>query len=61
MKEVEGVRGIKLLAKGVEQVLAGSRLLVAKEKEDESALKKEVMEDLERLLNRDSRSSEGAF
>lgn len=53
--------GIKIVAPDLEKAIAGSRLLVCGEDDDEDELREEVMSDLTNLLNSVDTSGRGVF
>lgn len=59
LKVARGVCGVKLFARGLEQVVAGSPVYVAKSKAELDVLKSVVMEDLDALTKRISKSTSG--
>ena len=58
-KSVKAAIGVKIAADGLEQAIAGSRLLVVGPDDDEEDLEEEVMGDLENLLSRISKTGRG--
>ncbi|PSK36126.1 translation initiation factor aIF-2 [Elsinoe australis] len=58
-KEVKAALGVKITANGLDNAIAGSRLLVVKPGDDEDDLADDVMGDLENLLSRISKSGRG--
>ncbi|KAH8889788.1 hypothetical protein GQ53DRAFT_689736, partial [Thozetella sp. PMI_491] len=58
-KEVKAALGVKISAPGLEGAIAGSRLLVVGEDDDESDLEDEVEADLASLFNRVEKSGRG--
>lgn len=58
-KSVRAAIGVKIAADGLEQAIAGSRLLVVGPDDDEEDLEEEVMGDLENLLSRISKTGRG--
>ncbi|KAF1811775.1 hypothetical protein P152DRAFT_459236 [Eremomyces bilateralis CBS 781.70] len=58
-KEIKAAMGIKISADGLDSAIAGSRLLVVGEDDDEEDLEEEVMSDLENLLSRISKTGKG--
>jgi translation initiation factor 5B len=58
-KEVKAAMGVKIAADGLDHAVAGSRLLVVGEDDDEEDLEEEVMSDLENLLSRVAKSRRG--
>jgi translation initiation factor 5B len=58
-KSVKAAIGVKIAADGLEQAIAGSRLLVVGRDDDEEDLEEEVMGDLENLLSRISKTGRG--
>lgn len=61
-KVVKAALGVKITANGLDNAIAGSRLLVAKDKDDEDEieeLEEDVMGDLENLMSRISKSGRG--
>ncbi len=58
-KEVKAALGVKITAPDLEKAIAGSRLLVVQEGDDEEDLKDEVMSDLTSLLNSIDKSGKG--
>lgn len=58
-KEVKAAMGIKIAADGLDQAIAGSRLLVVGPNDDEEDLMDEVMGDLAHLLSKVSKSGRG--
>ncbi|KAF3052364.1 hypothetical protein E8E11_010879 [Didymella keratinophila] len=58
-KEVKAAMGIKIAADGLDNAIAGSRLLVVGPDDDEEDLMDEVMGDLEHLLSNVSKSGRG--
>ena len=57
--EVKAAMGVKIAADGLDHAVAGSRLLVVGEDDDEEDLEEEVMSDLENLLSRVAKSRRG--
>ena len=53
--------GVKIVAPDLEKAIAGSRLLVCSEDDDEDELREEVMSDLTNLLNSVDTSGRGVF
>lgn len=58
-KECKAALGVKIAANDLEEAIAGSRLLVVGEDDDEEDLCEEVMSDLESLLSRISTTGRG--
>ena len=58
-KEVKAALGVKIAANGLENAIAGSRLLVVGPEDDEDDLADDVMGDLENLLSRISKTGRG--
>lgn len=58
-KEVKAALGVKIAANDLEHAIAGSRLLVVGEDDDEEDLEEQVMSDLENLLGKVSKSGRG--
>jgi translation initiation factor 5B len=61
-KTVRAALGVKIAANGLDNAIAGSRLLVVKDKDDEDEieeLEEDVMGDLENLMSRISKSGRG--
>jgi len=61
-KEVKAALGVKIAANGLDNAIAGSRLLVAKDPDDDDEieeLEEDVMGDLENLMSRISKSGRG--
>ncbi|KAK4705284.1 translation initiation factor 5B, partial [Phenoliferia sp. Uapishka_3] len=58
-KEVKASLGIKIVAPDLEKAIAGSRLLVIGEDDDEDELREEVMSDLTDLMNSVDKSGRG--
>ncbi|KAI5479790.1 hypothetical protein MNV49_002602 [Pseudohyphozyma bogoriensis] len=58
-KEVKASLGIKIVAPELEKAIAGSRLLVIGEDDDEDELREEVMSDLTDLMNSVDKSGRG--
>ncbi|KAK7180954.1 hypothetical protein DPSP01_005000 [Paraphaeosphaeria sporulosa] len=58
-KEVKAAMGIKIAADGLDQAIAGSRLLVVGPDDDEEDLMDEVMGDLAHLLSKVSKTGRG--
>ncbi|KAF2213231.1 hypothetical protein CERZMDRAFT_39662 [Cercospora zeae-maydis SCOH1-5] len=61
-KQVKAAIGVKIAANGLDSAIAGSRLLVMKDKNDEDEqeeLEEEVMGDLENLMSRISKTGRG--
>ncbi|KAH6868080.1 hypothetical protein BKA58DRAFT_458721 [Alternaria rosae] len=58
-KEVKAAMGIKIAADGLDQAIAGSRLLVVGPNDDEEDLMDEVMGDLAHLLSKVSKTGRG--
>lgn len=53
--------GIKIAAPGLDGAIAGGSMLVPKEDDDIEDLKEEVMEDLQSILDNDSREDSGVY
>lgn len=51
VSEVRAVQGVKLFARGIEKVVPGSQLLIAKKRDNLEQLKKKVMEDLDKITS----------
>ncbi|GEM08221.1 translation initiation factor 5B [Rhodotorula toruloides] len=60
-KQIKAAMGIKIVAPDLEKAIAGSRLLVCGEDDDEDELREEVMSDLTNLLNSVDTSGRGVF
>ena len=63
-KTVKAALGVKIAANGLDNAIAGSRLLVAKDKDDEDEieeLEEDVMGDLENLMSKISRTGRGVI
>ena len=58
-KEVKAALGVKIAANGLENAIAGSRLLVVGPDDDEDDLADDVMGDLENLLSKISKTGRG--
>ncbi|GAA5819972.1 hypothetical protein JCM3770_006809 [Rhodotorula araucariae] len=58
-KSIKAAMGIKIVAPDLEKAIAGSRLLVCGEDDDEDELREEVMSDLTNLLSRVDTSGRG--
>lgn len=58
-KEVKASLGVKISANDLEHAIAGSRLLVVGEDDDEEDLEEQVMSDLEQLLGKVSKTGRG--
>ncbi|KAF4302004.1 Eukaryotic translation initiation factor 5B [Botryosphaeria dothidea] len=58
-KEIKAAMGVKIAADGLDTAVAGSRLMVVGEDDDEEDLEEEVMGDLENLLSRISKTGRG--
>ncbi|KJX98466.1 mitochondrial translation initiation factor IF-2 like protein [Zymoseptoria brevis] len=61
-KSVKAALGVKIAANGLDNAIAGSRLLVVKDKDDEDEieeLEEDVMGDLENLMSRIAKSGRG--
>ncbi|WFD42753.1 eukaryotic translation initiation factor 5B [Malassezia psittaci] len=58
-KEVKAALGVKITAPDLEKAVAGSRLLVCKNDDEEEVLKEEVMSDLTSLMNSVDKSGRG--
>ncbi|SCV70684.1 BQ2448_3446 [Microbotryum intermedium] len=58
-KEVKASLGIKIVAPDLEKAIAGSRLLVVTEDDDEDELREEVMSDLTDLMNSVDKTGKG--
>lgn len=58
-KEVKAALGVKIAANGLENAIAGSRLLVAHNEDEEEDMADDVMGDLENLLSRISTTGRG--
>lgn len=61
-KTVKAALGVKIAANGLEHAIAGSRLLVAKDKDDEDEIEEledEIMADLDNLMSKVSRTGRG--
>lgn len=60
-KEVKAALGVKLVAPDLEKAIAGSRLLVVQEDDDEDELREEVMSDLVGLSDHVDKSGKGVW
>ncbi|CAH8253045.1 unnamed protein product [Arabidopsis lyrata] len=60
-REVKAVQGIKIAAQGLEHAIAGTALHVIGPNEDMEEAKKNVMEDIESVMNRIDKSGEGVY
>jgi translation initiation factor 5B len=60
-KEVKAALGVKIAAPGLEKAIAGSRLLVCGEDDDEEELMEEVMQDLKGLEDFFDKSGKGVW
>lgn len=58
-KQVKAALGVKICAPDLEKAIAGSHLMVIKSGDDEEAIKEQVMEDLEDMLNSVDKSGQG--
>ena len=58
-KEIRASMGVKITAPDLDKAVAGSRLLVVNEEDDEEDLKEEVMSDLQSLLSLVDKSGRG--
>lgn len=58
-KEVKAALGVKIVAPGLEKAIAGSRLLVASDDDDEEDIEDELMNDLENLFSRVEKTGRG--
>jgi translation initiation factor 5B len=58
-KEVKASLGVKIAANDLEGAIAGSRLLVVGDEDDESDLEDEVMSDLQQLMSKVSKDNRG--
>ena len=58
-KEVKAALGVKIAANGLDEAIAGSRLLSVGPDDDEEEIEEEVMGDLEHLLSKVSRTGRG--
>ena len=58
-KEVKAALGVKIAANNLDKAIAGSRLLVVGEDDDEEDIADEVMSDLQHLLGKVSKSGRG--
>ena len=58
-QECKASLGVKIAANDLENAIAGSRLLVVKNQDEEEDLEEEVMSDIENLLSRVSRTGRG--
>ncbi|KAI9695955.1 MAG: hypothetical protein M1820_008367 [Bogoriella megaspora] len=58
-KEVKAALGVKIAANGLDEAIAGSRLVVVGPEDDEEDIEEEVMGDLEHLLSRVSKTGRG--
>lgn len=58
-KEVKASLGVKIAANDLDKAIAGSRLLVVKDDDDESDIEDEIMEDFQSLLNRVAKDKRG--
>ncbi|KAK0658411.1 Eukaryotic translation initiation factor 5B [Lasiodiplodia hormozganensis] len=58
-KTIKAAMGIKIAAEGLDNAVAGSRLMVVGPDDDEEDLEEEVMGDLENLLSRISKTGRG--
>jgi translation initiation factor 5B len=60
-KEVKAALGVKIVAPELEKAIAGSRLLVVGEDDDEEEMREEVMSDLVSLLDSVDKSGKGVW
>ncbi|KAJ1508521.1 hypothetical protein HMI54_001893 [Coelomomyces lativittatus] len=60
-KQIKAAMGVKISANGLDKAVAGSRLLVLKDVDDEDQLKEEIMEDLKHLLASVDKSGKGVW
>lgn len=58
-KQVKAALGVKICATDLEKAIAGSHLMVIKSGDDEEAIKEQVMEDLQDMLNSVDKSGQG--
>ena len=58
-KQAKAALGVKICATELEKAIAGSHLMVIKPGDDEEAIKEQVMEDLQDLLNSVDKSGQG--
>ena len=58
-KEVKAALGVKISANDLDHAIAGSRLMVVGEDDDEEDMEEQVMSDLENLLSKISRTGRG--
>lgn len=58
---IQGVHGVKIFAKDLDKVIAGSQLFVVNSKEDEEIFSAKVMEDLKGILMKVNKSREGVY
>jgi translation initiation factor IF-2 len=60
-KEVKAALGVKIVAPELEKAIAGSRLMVVGEDDDEEEMREEVMSDLVSLLDSVDKSGKGVW
>ena len=58
-KEINGAQGVKIVATGLESVLAGTPVFVLGPDDDEEELKNEVSSDISNILSSVDKSGEG--
>ena len=60
-KEISAAMGIKIVAQGLEQAVAGTSLLVQEPEDDLDELKEEVLSDMKNVMGRIDKTGEGVY
>jgi translation initiation factor 5B len=60
-KEISAAMGIKIVANGLEQAIAGTSMLVQNKEDDLDELKDEVLSDMKNVFSRVDKSGEGVY
>ena len=60
-KEISAAMGIKIVAQGLEQAVAGTSMLVQEPEDDIEELKEEVLSDMKNVMGRIDKTGEGVY
>ena len=60
-KEIEAAMGVKIVAQGLEQAIAGTALMVQEPEDDLDELKEEAVSDMKNVMARIDKSGEGVY